>query len=63
MLTFEGGINLRKIDADGFVTVTLHQLKDNLSKNVIQISKSHVFMSSHSRVICVLFRAVLRWSL
>ena len=25
MLTFEGGLNLRKIAADGFVTVILHQ--------------------------------------
>ena len=27
MLTFEGGRNLRKIRADGFVTVTPHQSK------------------------------------
>ena len=25
MLTFEGGSNLRKIEADGFVTVALYQ--------------------------------------
>ena len=27
MLTFEGGLNLRKIETDGFVTVTPHQPK------------------------------------
>ena len=27
MLTIEDGLNLRKIKADGFVTVTLHQPK------------------------------------
>ena len=27
MLTFEGDLNLRKIEADSFVTVTLHQPK------------------------------------
>ena len=27
MMTFEGGLNLIKIEADGFVTVTLHQPK------------------------------------
>ena len=26
-LTFEGGLNLRKIEAAGFVTVTLHEPK------------------------------------
>ena len=25
MLTFEGGLNLRMIEADGFVTVRLHR--------------------------------------
>ena len=27
MLTFEGGLNLKKIEAVGFVTVTLHKPK------------------------------------
>ena len=57
MLTFDGGLNLRKIEAGGFVTEIL---KDNLSNTVIQILKSHVFMSSQSRAIYVLFMAVLR---
>ena len=35
MLTFEGGLNLRKIEADLFVTVTSHQKIDNLSNTVI----------------------------
>ena len=30
MLTFEGGLNLRKIEGDGFGTVTLHQPETKL---------------------------------
>ena len=62
MLRFEGGLNLGKVEADVFFTVTIHNLKDNLSNTVIQILESHVFMFNQSRV-CVLFRAVLGWCL
>ena len=32
MLTSEGGLNLRKSETYGFITVTLHQPENNLSK-------------------------------